>query len=180
MKLITLVCAGLFAFSLSIRPTAAAELKVGDKAPDFELKGSDGKMHSLKEYKGKQAVVLAWFPKAFTGGCTAECKSMKENGEAIRKFDVAYFTASVDPFEGDKGNRAFAESLTVDYPILSDPEGKTAKEYGVLNGSGMANRWTFYIGKDGNIAAIEKKINPAKAGEDVVAKLKELKVAEKQ
>ena len=124
--------------------------------------------------------MLAWFPKAFTGGCTAECKSMKEHGEEIRKFDVAYFTASVDPLEGDKGDKAFAESLTVDYPILSDPEGKTAKDYGVINGAGtMANRWTFYIGKDGMILAIDKHINTQKAGEDVVKKLKELGVAEK-
>ncbi len=180
MKIVTLICTALFALTFVIRPVTAAELKVGDKAPDFELKGSDGKLHHLGEFKGKRAVVLAWFPKAFTGGCTAECKSMKENGEAIRKFDVAYFTASVDPFDGAKGNKAFAESLTVDYPILSDPEGKTAKEYGVLNGSGMANRWTFYIGKDGTVAAIDKKINTTKAGEDVVAKLKELGVGEKK
>ncbi len=46
----------------------AAELKVGDAAPDFSLRGSDGKTHSLKDFKDKQVVVLAWFPKAFTGG----------------------------------------------------------------------------------------------------------------
>jgi BMFP domain-containing protein YqiC len=106
-----MICAALFALSFALRPAAAAELKVGDKAPEFELKGSDGKLHSLKEFKGKKAIVLAWFPRAFTGGCTAECKSLKENGEAIRKFDVAYFTASTDQMDGEKGNKAFAESL---------------------------------------------------------------------
>lgn len=49
-------------------PADAAELKVGDKAPDFELKGSDGKTYKLSQFKDKQAVVVAWFPKAFTGG----------------------------------------------------------------------------------------------------------------
>lgn len=181
MKMLSIFCVGVFALAAMVCAASAAELKVGDPAPDFELKGSDGKLHHLADYKDKQAVVLAWFPKAFTGGCTAECKSMKENGEAIRKFDVVYFTASVDPIEGDKGNKAFAESLTVDYPILSDPEGKTAKDYGVINGAGTyANRWTFYIGKDGKIAAIDKKINTQKAGSDVVAKLKELGVAERK
>ncbi len=57
-----------FAFAALFSGATAAELKVGDAAPDFALKGSDGKTHSLKDFKGKQAVVIAWFPKAFTGG----------------------------------------------------------------------------------------------------------------
>src|SRR5262249_26461130 len=120
MKLLTYLSVMLFAFALMARAAHAAdELKKGDAAPDFELKGSDGKMYHLKDFKDKKAVVLAWFPKAFTGGCTLECKSMKENGEAIRKFDIVYFTASEDKFEGAKGNEAFAKSLDVDFPILS-------------------------------------------------------------
>ena len=56
---------------MSAAPFAsAAELKVGDVAPDFELKASDGKTYKLSDFKGKKAVVVAWFPKAFTGGCT--------------------------------------------------------------------------------------------------------------
>ena len=64
------------------RPAIAAELKPGDPAPDFSMKGTDGKTHTLADYKGKQAVVIAWFPKAFTGGCTKECKSMRADGDA--------------------------------------------------------------------------------------------------
>ena len=153
---------------------AAEELKVGDKAPDFTLKASDGKTYSLADFKGKKGVVIAWFPKAFTGGCTAECKSFKANSEALKATSVAYFTASVDPVEGDKGNKAFAESLGADYPILSDPEKTTAKAFGVLNARGMSDRVTVYIDKDGIIKEIDKKITPAKAGEDVVAKIKSL------
>ena len=63
-----------------------AELKVGDMAPDFTLPGTDGKTHKLSEYRGKQAVVVAWFPRAFTQGCTIECKSLAENGDEIRKY----------------------------------------------------------------------------------------------
>ena len=106
----------------------------------------------MADFKDKKVVVLAWFPRAFTGGCTAECKSIKENGDAIRKFDVAYFTASTDDVEASpvsKGNKAFAESLSADYPILSDPEGKTAKEYGVLNAAGTAAKPRYVLHRQG-------------------------------
>lgn len=158
-----------------------AELKLGDKAPDFKLEASDGKSYRLSDFKGKKAVVVAWFPKAFTSGCTAECKSLAANGEKIRKYDVAYFMASTDPMEGEKGNKAFAASEKADFPMLSDPAKEVAKAYGVLNPEhGMANRWTFYIDKDGRIAAIDKAVKPATSAEDMVAKLAELKVAAAQ
>src|SRR6186713_2527911 len=86
------------------------ELKVGDTAPDFTLQATDGKTYKLSDFKGKQAVVLAWFPKAFTQGCTIECKSLAEHGDLIRKYDVTYFMASVDPLDGAQGNKAFAEA----------------------------------------------------------------------
>ena len=155
----------------------AEELKVGDKAPDFQLSASDGKTYKLSDYAGKQAVVLAWFPAAFTQGCTIECKSLAEHGADIRKYDVTYFMASVDPIEGDKGNKAFAESQKADFPLLSDPTKKTAEAYGVLNPRGVASRWTFYIGKDGTITHIDKAVKPATSAEDMAAKLGELKVA---
>ena len=155
----------------------AAELAVGDPAPDFKLQASDGKTYTLSQFKGKKAVVLAWFPKAFTSGCTVECKSLAANGEKLRQFDVAYFMASVDTPED---NKAFAEKEHADFPILADPGKKTATAYGVVTDQRpVAFRWTFYIGPDGKIAAIDKKVNPATSGEDVVAKLKELNVAER-
>jgi thioredoxin-dependent peroxiredoxin len=151
--------------------TPAAELKVGDQAPDFSLPGSDGKTYKLSDYKGKKAVVVAWFPKAFTSGCTVECKSLAQNGEKIRKFNVAYFMASVDPVEANKG---FAEQEKADFPLLSDPTKETAKAYGVLNqGNGFARRWTYYIGKDGKILGIDKEVKPATSAEDMIAKLSE-------
>ena len=156
--------------------TPAPELKVGDPAPDFSLPGTDGKTHKLSEYKGKEAVVLAWFPKAFTQGCTIECKSLAEHGDMIKKYKVQYFMASVDPLEGDQGNQAFAKAQNADFPLLSDPTKKTAEAYGVLNPKGMASRWTFYIGKDGKILAIDKAVKPATSAEDMAAKLGELKV----
>ena len=156
--------------------TPAPELKVGDQAPDFSLPASDGKTYKLSDFKGKQAVVIAWFPKAFTQGCTIECKSLAEHGDMIKKYDVKYFMASVDPVEGEKGNKAFAAAHNADFPLLGDESKKTAEAYGVLNQGGVANRWTFYIGKDGRILAIDKTIKVATSAEDMAAKLGELKV----
>ena len=76
-------------------------------------------------------------------------------------------------------NKAFAQKESADFPLLADPSKETATKYGVLRGEGaaaVASRWTFYIGPDGKILAIDKMVVPAKAGEAVVAKLEELKV----
>src|SRR4026209_1941851 len=123
------------------------ELKVGDAAPDFTLQASDGKTYKLSDFRGKQAVVLAWFPKAFTRGCTIECKSLAEGSAKLKMYDATYFMASVDPIDGAQGNKAFAESMKADFPLLSDTSKETAKAYGVLMPQGFSNRWTFYIDK---------------------------------
>jgi peroxiredoxin Q/BCP len=157
-------------------PAPAVELKVGDMAPNFKLQGSDGKTYSLADFAGKRAVVVAWFPAAFTKGCTVECKSLATNGEKIRAYDVAYFMASVDPIEK---NTEFAKAQEADFPLLSDPNKEVAKAYGVLNQKGFASRWTFYIGRDGKILAIDKQIRVEQSAEDMVAKLAELNVARK-
>ena len=84
---------------------------------------------------------------------------------------MAYFAASTDPVEK---NAKFAESLGLDFPILSDPTKETARAYGVLGFTGMASRWTFYIGRDGRIAEIDRDVTARTHGADVVAKLRVL------
>ena len=171
----SMVC--LAGLAMSAR-ASAAELKVGDAAPDFTLQGTDGKTHKLSEYRGKQAVVIAWFPKAFTQGCTIECKSLAENGDKIKQYDVAYFMASVDPLEGEQGNIAFAKAQGADFPLLSDADTSVAAKYGVLSPRApLANRWTFYIDSNGRIAYIDKAVNPQTSAEDMIARLGTLKVA---
>ena len=167
-------------------PAVPTVVKVGDMAPDFTLQGTDGKTHKLSDYRGKQAVVVAWFPRAFTQGCTIECKSLAENGDKIQQFEVAYFMASVDPLEE---NIKFAKATSVtlgdrvvekkeaDFPMLSDPDKSVATKYGVLNARGFANRWTFYVDKNGRVAAIDTAVRPETSAEDMIAKLTELKVA---
>jgi len=104
--------------------------------------------------------------------------SLRESGDKIRAFDVAVFAVSVDPPET---NGAFAQSLGVDYPLLSDPSATTAKAYGVVDpDQPFASRWTFYIGVDGRIAFIDKHVSPATQGAAIAAKLSELGVRRRQ
>ena len=191
-----LLAVGLLATMAATIGAQGTELKVGDPAPNFKLQASDGKTYQLSDFKGKKAVVLAWFPKAFTQGCTIECKSLAENGDKIRMYDVAYFMASVDSVEDNTKfakatkvelqGRGGAPATTVekkeaDFPLLSDPSKETANAYGVLNTErGFANRWTFYIGKDGKITGIDKMVKPATSAEDMAATLKSLGTEEKK
>lgn len=170
MKQLTLIL--LIACASLVAPmTWSGELTVGDMAPDFSLKATDGKTYSLADFRGTETVVLAWFPKAYTSGCTIECKSLTENGHLIRKFQASYFMVSVDQLEDNKG---FATETKADFPLLSDPSKQTAKAYGVLNKGGWANRHTFYIGANGKILAIDKAIRPATSAQDMAAQLAEL------
>jgi thioredoxin-dependent peroxiredoxin len=94
----------------------------------------------------------------------------------LRRFSVQYFAASVDAPET---NAKFARSLGIEYPILSDPSKATARAYGVLAPSGFASRWTFYIGVDGRVLAIDKDVRAATHGPRVAETLKELGVPER-
>jgi peroxiredoxin Q/BCP len=86
----------------------------------------------------------------------------------LRKRGFRIFAASVD---AEKTNREFAESLGLTYPILSDPTKAVARAYGVLAPSGYASRWTFYIGADGRILDIDKKVNAGSHGVDVLERV---------
>jgi peroxiredoxin Q/BCP len=150
----------------------AGALEVGDTAPGFELPGSDGNTYRLADYRDDKAVVLAWFPKAFTPGCTTECTVFAREGEKLKEFDIAYFTASCDKPEK---NAKFAEKVGADYPILSDPEGDVARAYGVIDAlRPVPRRWTFIIGEDGTILHIDKNVSTKTHAADVAAKLEEL------
>ncbi len=101
--------------------------------------------------------------------------SLRESGKELREFEVAYFAASCDKA---KKNQQFAKSLELDYPILSDPDKKVARAYGVVGPTQpVPRRWTFIIGPDGRILAIDKKVKTGFHGQDLVAELEKLNVA---
>lgn len=180
MEMMMLGLIGVAGVSLTnaTRARAADDVpQVGEKAPEFEMQASDGKTYRSADLVGERAYIIAWFPRAFTGGCTKECKSMKEFGELLQKFDVAYFTASTDPV---KKNTEFAKSLELDYPILSDPSGKHAKAFGVLRSDrNAAARVTFVVGKDGKVLAVIDDVQTETHGRDLAVLLGKLEVDEK-
>ena len=107
-----------------------------------------------------------------------ECKSLRESGDDIRAYDVAYFAASVDPVDQIT---KFAKSLDADYPMLADVDGSVAKAYGVVSPDRQyPQRWTFYIGPDGKILYVDKSVKPQSAGTDVAKRLGELKAPKKK
>ncbi|MGQ9504943.1 MAG: peroxiredoxin [Thermogutta sp.] len=169
---------GIFAVALNLisqklvrTQEPSVELRVGDVAPDFVLPGSDGRTYRLADFRGEKIVVLAWFPKAFTPGCTRECRVFAEQSDVFANLPVAFFTASVDsPAE----NKKFAESLRAQYPILSDPDRKAALAYGVVTTPrDFARRWTFIIGIDGKILHIDKSVKVDTHARDVANWIKE-------
>ena len=170
MKNILAICALAFAGAAF---AADEPLAAGSTAPDWTLPGSDGNEYSLAELRKDGAVVLAWFPKADTPGCTRECQSLTKNGDKIREFKVSYFMASVDSIED---NTAFAQKYSADFPILSDETKEVAKAYRVMSAFGFPNRHTFYISADGRVLAVDRKVNADTAAEDIVAMLEQLDV----
>ena len=165
----------MLALMLALNSTMlfATNLQVGMQAPDFKLQATTGDYYQLSDYRGKQAVVIAWYPMANTRGCTIECKSLVEQGHLIRAFDVSYFMISVDPLDD---NRDFAKKTGADFPMLSDPSKKTAKAYDVLNLFRVASRVTFYVSKEGKILKIDEDVTPASAAEDIAKQLEKLSI----
>jgi len=157
--------------SVTLFSAHATDLKVGDMAPEFTMKATDGKTYQLSHYRNRQAVVLAWYPMANTRGCTLECLSLVKDGALIRQYDVSYFMASVDPLED---NLDFAKKTKADFPMLSDPEKAAANAYDVVNLFGVASRVTFYIDKAGRITKIDEDINAKTAAQDMASNLKSI------
>lgn len=167
LGLVFLAC--LLAFASASRADVPA---VGAKAPDFTLEGSDGKTYSLADFAGRRGVVLAWFPKAFTPGCTKELEALRDGAALLAPFEADVFMVSLDPPEQ---NRAFASSLGADLVLLSDATGLSASAYGVASaGSGHAKRFTFYIDRDGIVRAVDTNVDVANAAEQIAARLAEL------
>jgi peroxiredoxin Q/BCP len=150
-----------------------AELKVGDKAPDFSLLDEHGLPVSLKDYLGKKVVVLYFYPKDFTSGCTAEACNFRDNYKPYQDKGAVVIGVSLDSVES---HLKFSEKYNLPFEILSDSNKEVAKAYGVLGVGGiLAKRVTFIINKDGRITHIFPKIDVKRHSEEVLKALEEIK-----
>ena len=158
-------------------PETPAMPAVGKMAPSFSLPSSTGQTISLADYKGKQVVVLYFYPKADTPGCTKEACGFRDALADYDRANVAVLGISPDPV---KAVEKFGNKFTLNFPLLADEDHAVAEKYGVWVEKSMygrkywgAARVTFVIGKDGKVLHVFEKVKPEGHDAEVLGWLKE-------
>lgn len=151
------------------------ELIEGRPAPDFELKDQDGRSVRLSDFKGK-SVVLYFYPKDDTPGCTKESCSFRDHESALKKAGAAVLGVSLDD---EASHQKFIKKFSLNFPLLCDEDAKVSRLYGVYKKKNMYARlfWgiersTFVIGPDGVLKKIFRKVKVDGHTEDVLEALK--------
>jgi len=164
--LLSLVVAGTLA-------VASEPMAVGDTVPEFELSDQSGQLHSLEDYRD-QWVVLYFYPKDQTPGCTTEACEFRDNIFEFKRLNAQILGVSLDDVESHK---QFAEKYELPFPLLADVEGKVSEAYGVktrMFGMKMAKRQTFLINPDGMLAKHYTKVDVDEHSREVLADLQEM------
>jgi peroxiredoxin Q/BCP len=149
----------------------AAMPKAGKKAPDFESETYGGEKIRLSDFADKKTVVLYFYPKDNTPGCTKEACSMRDGRNDLEKLGVQVLGVSTDSHKSHEG---FRDKFSLNFPLLSDKSKNIVKAYGVESDYGSARRVTFLIDKSGIIRHIWEKVDTARHSDEVIAKVKEL------
>ncbi len=142
---------------------SSTPLKEGSKAPDFTLTGSDGATYRLSDLQGKR-VVLMFYPKSNTPGCTAQNCAVRDQYEKLSQHAVV-FGISVDSPETQAN---FAKQHNLKHIVLADSDGKVAEAYGVRTTAGFASRTTFVIAPDGTIEKVFEKAGTGNHAEELL------------
>jgi len=147
-------------------------LNVGDTAPDFTLSDQFGEIHKLSDYRGKK-VVLYFYPKDDTPGCTKEACSFRDNFQEYRKRKMVVLGVSKD---STKSHVKFSEKYSLPFTLLSDDDTVVSQAYGVWGLKKFMgkeyygiNRMTFIIDEDGQILRIYEKVKPENHAEEILA-----------
>jgi len=171
MKAAPLILLSLLALGMSA--TASEHFSVGEPAPEFELPDQTGQLHSLEDYRDRW-VVLYFYPKDGTPGCTTEACEFRDNIFAFKEINAQILGVSMDDVES---HQEFAENHNLPFPLLADSRGQAADAYGVktrMLGIRVAKRQTFLISPDGTLVKHYEKVDPDTHSEQVLADLKEL------
>lgn len=151
------------------------KVKVGDIAPQFTAPTTSGSNLSLNDIVSKKHVVLYFYPKDDTPGCTKEACSFRDNLQAVKELGAEIIGVSVDDVQSHK---RFTDKYHLPFTLVSDADKRISTAYGVLKDPGTyTNRVTFLIRKGGKVAKIFPKVDVSKHTEEIVAALKELPVA---
>lgn len=155
------------------RQTRAEPLNCGDAAPDFELEDQQGQRHRLDDYRGRW-LLLYFYPKDDTPGCTREACGFRDDFGALRDLDAAILGVSLD---NANSHQRFAGKYALSFPLLTDKGGRTAAAYGALLALGplkLTRRHSFLIDPDGRIARIYRSVKPAQHSGQVLADLRSI------
>lgn len=166
LGLITLLCLAGLAMAFSTP-------EVGKPAPDFTLKSNEGKTVSLKDYRGSW-VVLYFYPKDFTSGCTIEARNFQRDQAAYDKAHAVILGVSVDTADS---HQSFCAKEGLSFKLLADTDVKVSEAYGSVmeyQGNKLSARNTFIIDPKGNIAKVFIGVKPMPHSEEVLASLAEL------
>jgi len=142
----------------------AENINVGNAAPNFTLQDSDGNNFTLSDYKGKNPVIIYFYPKANTSGCTKQACGIRDAWSQFKENNIAVLGISVDSKESIK---EFITDHNLNFPLLSDETKEVSKKYGVLNNIGLDSRITFVVDKNGNISNIIRDVNVETHADDV-------------
>ena len=173
-SILSLLTGLVAALAAPVGLAAEAPLTVGEPAPAFTLPDQHGESRSLADYRGDW-VVLYFYPKDDTPGCTTEACSFRDNINRLIAQDAVVLGVSMD----DVASHAdFAAKYELPFPLLADPEGEVVERYGALSDFlvvKFAKRQTFIIDPAGKIAKIYRKVDPDEHVRDVLADLKALR-----
>jgi thioredoxin-dependent peroxiredoxin len=168
------LCVVLVALAIHRAAAASGAPEAGTMAPDFTLPSQSGADVSLHDFRGKW-VVLYFYPKDLSHGCTIEARNFQQDQEEFRGKNAVIIGISVD---STASHEKFCSKEGLNFKLLSDADHKVSKQYGSLDNLGVvrfSSRHTFLISPDGHIAQVFLDVNPSKHSAEVLAALTQLK-----
>lgn len=159
--------------NMSLDQSSQGRIKVGDPAPDFTLPNQSGEMVSLRDLIGKKIIVLYFYPRDFSAGCTAEACAFRDNYEVFKDAGAEVIGVSSQSVDS---HRKFASANTLPFILLSDGDGRVKKLYGASSAFGLiAGRITYIIDKKGIVRHVfSSQLNPTKHIEEALRIVKEI------